>query len=71
MTWNPIKRAISKAVMAERAACAQLCEEVVTFPAGHGGRWEGYGPSKGTRDGKELAALILARPSPSSGDEVQ
>ena len=72
--WSPVealKRVIAREVMAEREACAKLCEELVPFPAGHGGRWEGYGPSKGTRDGKELAALIRARPSPLNVNAVQ
>jgi hypothetical protein len=45
----------------ERDACAALCEEVVTHPAGYGGQWEGYGPVKTQRDGKGCAAAIRAR----------
>ena len=45
----------------EREACAALCEEVVTHPAGYGGQWEGYGPVKTQRDGKACAAAIRER----------
>lgn len=45
----------------EREACARLCEEVVTYPCGHGGRWEGYGPVKTQRDGLACASAIRAR----------
>lgn len=72
--WSPIaalKRAIALAVLAEREACAKLCEEKIMRPAGHGGRWEGYGPFADYRSGKELAEIIRARPSPDSGDAVQ
>lgn len=46
---------------AEREACAQICEEILEFPAGHGGMWEGYGPVKTTRLSEECAKLIRAR----------
>lgn len=73
--WNPVitalQRVVTRAVVAEREACAKLCEEKIMRPAGHGGRWEGYGPFADYRNGKELAALIRARPSPDSGDAVQ
>lgn len=46
---------------AERDACAALCEEVVTHPAGYGGSWEGYGPVKTQRGGKECAVAIRMR----------
>ena len=52
---------VSYEVAAEREACAALCEELVTHPAGHGGQWEGYGPVKTQRDGKACAAAIRAR----------
>ncbi len=51
----------TKAQAAEREACAKLCEEIVTYPPGHGGQWEGYGEVKCTRDGKACAAAIRAR----------
>ena len=50
-----------KAVEFEREACAKVCEEAVTHPAGYGGRWEGYGPVTTTRDGNACAAAIRAR----------
>ena len=53
--------AIEAAASDEREACAALCEEVVTHPAGHGGAWEGYGPIKAQRDGKTCAAAIRER----------
>lgn len=72
--WNPIaalKRTIALAVLAEREACAKLCEEKIMRPAGHGGRWEGYGPFADYRSGKELAEIIRARPSLRDSDAVQ
>lgn len=45
----------------EREACAALCEEVVTHQAGYGGQWEGYGPVRAQRCGKECAAAIRER----------
>lgn len=45
----------------EREACAALCEEIITYPAGHGGQWEGYGPVKAARSGQECAAVIRSR----------
>lgn len=49
------------ATLIEREKCAQLCEEVVTHPAGHGGQWEGYGAVKTQRDGTACAAAIRMR----------
>ena len=46
---------------AEREACASLCAEVVTYPPGHGGQYEGYGPVKTTRSGNECAEAIRLR----------
>jgi len=37
---------------------AEICKEIVTYPAGHGGSWEGYVPVKSTRSGKECAEAI-------------
>lgn len=37
---------------------ASICLEVKEYPAGHGGMWEGYGPVKATRSGKECAEAI-------------
>ena len=59
--------AVADLIATERAACAALCEEVVTHPAGYGGQWEGYGPVKTQRDGKECAAAIRER----SNDRVE
>jgi len=53
--------ALRSGIAAENEACAQLCEEEVTYPAGHGGQWEGYGPVKTTRSGKECATAIRRR----------
>lgn len=46
---------------AERAACVALCQEVVEFPPGHDGGWEGYGPVRRSRNGHELARILLER----------
>ena len=40
---------------------AAICREVVTFPPGHRGQWEGYGEVKATRDGNGCAAAIELR----------
>lgn len=53
--------ALNAAALDEREACAALCEEVVTHPAGYGGQWEGYGPVKTQRDGNGCAAAIRER----------
>lgn len=59
--------ALLSGIAAENEACAHLCEEVVTYPSGHGGQWEGYGPVKTTRNGKECAAEIRKRKGISHG----
>lgn len=38
--------------------CAKVCEEIVEYPAGHGGQWEGYGAVRKTREGEDSAAVI-------------
>lgn len=55
------QRVWNEAQKAEREECAKVCEETITYPAGHGGQWEGYGPVTTTRGGKECAAAIRAR----------
>jgi hypothetical protein len=52
---------IAAAVLREREECASLCEEKVTHPPGHGGRWDGYGPVVTLRTGLECAADIRNR----------
>lgn len=39
-------------------ACAKVCEEIVTHPAGYHGQWEGYGSVKAVRDGNACAVAI-------------
>jgi len=39
-------------------ACAAVCEGLVTYPPGHGGQWEGYGPVTTHRNGSECAEEI-------------
>lgn len=56
------ERRIAEAVAQERERCAKVCEEVVTFPPGHNGQWEGYGPQRVTRNGEGCAAAIRAEP---------
>ena len=56
-----INERIAAEVAAEREACASLCEEVVTHPAGYGGQWEGYGLVKTQCDGLACAAAIRER----------
>lgn len=56
-----VRQQYADAVAVEREACAKLCEEIVTYPAGHRGQWEGYGPVRGTRSGEECAEAIRSR----------
>lgn len=65
--WAAWKKAWALGAADEKERCARLCEEIVTYPAGHGGQWEGYGPVNKTRDGKACAAEIRARVSGSKG----
>lgn len=52
---------IEQAKAEEREACAKVCEEIVTFPAGHGGQFEGYGSVKVARSGIGCAMAIRTR----------
>ena len=52
-----VRRSARNAALAE---AERLAAEVVTFPAGYEGRFEGYGPVKSTRRGADLAPLIRA-----------
>lgn len=49
------------AIKAEREACAKLCEEVIEFPPGHGGQWEGHGVVRSQRSGVDCADAIRKR----------
>lgn len=40
---------------------ATLTEELVEFPAGHNGNWEGYGRIRTTRNGAVIAQLLRER----------
>ncbi len=37
---------------------ANVCEEVVTYPPGYGGQWEGYGCVRMRRTGADCAEAI-------------
>ena len=39
-------------------AAAEICEQVVEYPPGYNGQWEGYGPVRITRTGNDCAAAI-------------
>lgn len=63
--------AFTKAIQdKQREEDVKICEEVVTFPAGHGGQWEGYGPIKTQRGGLDCAAAIRAQSPESDIDQV-
>jgi hypothetical protein len=47
--------------LAEREACAKVCEKIVGRPAGYNGQWEGYGNTETYMTGYECAAAIRAR----------
>ena len=49
------------AILAEREACAKVCEELLERPSGYQGQWEGYGKFKTQMTGQECAAAIRAR----------
>jgi len=59
-----VRQQFADAISAEREACAKLCEEIVTYPAGHRGQFEGYGNVRQTRSGEECAAAIRSRGQP-------
>ena len=50
-----------QAILAEREACAKVCEELLERPSGYQGTWEGYGKFKTQMTGQECAAAIRAR----------
>lgn len=39
-------------------AAAEICEQVIEYPPGYMGRWEGYGAVRSTRSGNDCAAAI-------------
>ena len=56
-----MKQEIKSAVLAEREACAKVCEELLERPSGYQGTWEGYGKFKTQMTGQECATAIRAR----------
>ena len=56
-----IERFAALVAVAEREACAKVCEELLERPSGYQGRWEGYGKFKTQMTGQECAAAIRAR----------
>jgi len=59
-TADQLRTAVAAARVKALEDAAVVCAEVVTYPPGHGGQYEGYGPVKTTRSGNECADAIRA-----------
>jgi hypothetical protein len=55
------KQRLDDAILAEREACAKVCEGLLERPSGYQGTWEGYGNFKTQMTGQECATAIRAR----------